>query len=288
MKVALVCPNCSETFYVKPVQAARRKYCSKACMASGYSRLMSGSGNLNYQNSARINARPIDLPACTKCGTRVPARRRKMCDRCFEENKQRSLVPVTCVYCMKEFRTYECYARRYCSRRCTDLHKRILQAGPNSVNWQGGKTSETRRVRASSEYKEWRDAVFSRDNYTCVECGRRRRPGDRVELHADHIESFSERPDLRLEVSNGRTLCVECHKDTLSYGFDPHVGRQWFRLEAGRPATLIDICSGKRSQKRLSRIEGVRASGAIVIVADSIDSFIRQWKEIFEPSSIPN
>lgn len=65
----------------------------------------------------------------------------------------------------------------------------------------------------SPEYKLWRKSVFERDNYTCIECGQ-----IGGILNADHIKAFSLFPDLRFDIKNGRTLCVNCHKKTDSYG----------------------------------------------------------------------
>ena len=62
--------------------------------------------------------------------------------------------------------------------------------------------------RFTPEYKEWRDVVFERDNYTCQDCGERG-----GELNAHHIKPYNEYPDLRVDVGNGITLCVECHKN---------------------------------------------------------------------------
>lgn len=87
------------------------------------------------------------------------------------------------------------------------------QRGANHPGWKGGITNENTRIRNSEEYKIWRKAVYQRDNYTCVWCGGR---GER--LNADHIKPFSLFPELRFEISNGRTLCVSCHKTTKSYG----------------------------------------------------------------------
>lgn len=86
--------------------------------------------------------------------------------------------------------------------------------GKNHHNWKGGVTSINDKIRKSREYKIWRNAVFERDNYTCVLCNLRG-----VELNADHIKSFAKHPELRLELSNGRTLCVTCHRNTDTYGF---------------------------------------------------------------------
>lgn len=85
--------------------------------------------------------------------------------------------------------------------------------GEKNVNWKGGITPENHRVRTSTEYKEWRKAVFERDNYTCQFCGKR----NRITLHADHIKPFAYYPDLRLDLNNGRTLCAPCHSKTDTY-----------------------------------------------------------------------
>lgn len=89
----------------------------------------------------------------------------------------------------------------------------LAKQGARNPNWRGGVTSEHKRLRNSAEYREWREAVFQRDNWTCQFCGVRGQ-----DLHPDHIKPFAYFPDLRFEVSNGRTLCIPCHKTTPTYG----------------------------------------------------------------------
>jgi 5-methylcytosine-specific restriction endonuclease McrA len=67
------------------------------------------------------------------------------------------------------------------------------------------------------EYKIWRTSIFERDGYTCVNCGIKSSTGVKVILHADHIKPFAYYPELRFEINNGRTLCIECHKKTDTY-----------------------------------------------------------------------
>lgn len=117
------------------------------------------------------------------------------------------VVVHACIDCGKVRKVWSPRPRLRC-KACEFKSRR----GAGNSNWKGGLKSEGAALRASPEYKAWRLSVFERDNYTCVSCGRR--GGD---LHADHIEPFSTHVSLRLELSNGRTLCVECHKKTPSY-----------------------------------------------------------------------
>lgn len=84
--------------------------------------------------------------------------------------------------------------------------------GKNSHLWRGGVSSRNHLERSSSKYRIWRKSVFERDNYTCQICGIRGGV-----LQADHIMPFALYIDLRYKLSNGRTLCVTCHKATDSY-----------------------------------------------------------------------
>lgn len=81
-------------------------------------------------------------------------------------------------------------------------------------NWKGGITPINAHIRASNEYKLWRKAVFERDNYQCIWGGKEHGK----KLHADHIKPFAYFPELRFAIDNGRTLCVDCHKTTDTYG----------------------------------------------------------------------
>jgi hypothetical protein len=81
-----------------------------------------------------------------------------------------------------------------------------IHSGEKSNFWKGGITSENKRLRMTFEQREWRKAVYERDNYTCQECNKRGGI-----LNAHHIMPFSTHPMLRTELSNGITLCQSCH-----------------------------------------------------------------------------
>lgn len=95
--------------------------------------------------------------------------------------------------------------------------KRPEMTGEKSKSWKGGITPINRAIRTCLEYKMWREAVFIRDNYTCIWCGVRSSVGTKVILNADHIKPFALYPELRFAIDNGRTLCTDCHKTTDTY-----------------------------------------------------------------------
>lgn len=95
-------------------------------------------------------------------------------------------------------------------------YKKGQLAKEKHPKWNGGITPEHLLIRGSPEYKQWRDGVFTRDNYTCVKCFKR--GGNLV---ADHIRSFSKYPELRLVLDNGRTLCENCNYEST------HILKEW-------------------------------------------------------------
>jgi hypothetical protein len=80
-------------------------------------------------------------------------------------------------------------------------------------NWKPSERSERHKAMGSKEYKHWRKFVFERDNYTCQSCG-----VSNVYIEADHIKPWCIYPELRYELSNGRTLCKPCHIKQPTYG----------------------------------------------------------------------
>jgi 5-methylcytosine-specific restriction endonuclease McrA len=94
----------------------------------------------------------------------------------------------------------------FCSRRCTDLFARTRR-GEHSPKWKGGRDRKRQHLMQHAQYKDWRAAVFARDDYTCRDCGVRGGT-----LNAHHRLTWRAHPDLRYDVSNGVTLCVPCHK----------------------------------------------------------------------------
>lgn len=99
------------------------------------------------------------------------------------------------------------------------------KTGELSHAWRGGTTAINVLIRQSIRYRDWRTAVFERDNYICQHCG------SRGNVQADHIKPLSHIIRYNSihtlqeaygckelwDVNNGRTLCIPCHKKTPTY-----------------------------------------------------------------------
>ncbi len=164
------------------------------------------------------------------------------------------MIKKTCPVCNKDYFTHLYLLRqgygKHCSAKCYGVDKKGYKPNKNQLralrlgrgwnkgkkspirekhwNWKGGITEPIIKIRRSFEYKNWRTAIFERDDYTCVLCSARNGEGKKVVLNADHYpRSFSEiisKNKITLyeeslncidlwDISNGRTLCLGCHRE---------------------------------------------------------------------------
>lgn len=151
-------------------------------------------------------------------------------------SRQRVLT-LKCSFCSKSYERYTAHIRGqkllYCSVTCRSAdpayraYMKLKQAespkwkardntNEKNPNWRGGKTKGRDKLQASKAYKEWRKAVYERDGYKCIEC---HVVGNGKNLNADHIKPYALYPELVFDVENGRTLCIDCHKATDTYGW---------------------------------------------------------------------
>lgn len=86
------------------------------------------------------------------------------------------------------------------------VRERALR-GEACHSYKDGRVAERRGQRFSQEYKRWRYDVFTRDGFTCQQCGDDR--GGNLVAH--HIEGFAENELKRFDVDNGVTWCRPCH-----------------------------------------------------------------------------
>ena len=158
---------------------------------------------------------------------------RQFCSNKCHYNSKNNLVINKCQNCGKEFFARPDHIKigwgRFCSKSCANQGKfnpLFNKRGNLNPNWKGGIVPLKRSLRTQYIYRQWRDDVFTRDNYICQECNKR---GGYLEAH--HKESWSiifDRNNIKTleeaincqelwNINNGITLCKDCHKKTLTY-----------------------------------------------------------------------
>lgn len=163
---------------------------------------------------------------CEVCGTekkrdknQMLRNKRNFCSRaCYEvwwkenvwgrgekNSKWKPKITVTCLSCEKQFEVAPSRKdkAKFCSYSCRARH---YFTGHNNPLWKDGVSGDNKKFRRSAAYAEWRNSIYRRDRWTCQKCGYKGK-----QLIAHHIKKFSDYPELRLELSNGITLCRKCH-----------------------------------------------------------------------------
>lgn len=196
----------------------KRKYCSNECQ---------------IKHRSQMRTRKIK---CSYCGNEIirklwdikNSNGRLFCDyNCFLKYKKKvNNTNVICDNCSKHFKkkNNQMFTKRnFCSRKCMGLWQSKNWIGKDSPGYVNGNCSLYHSIRNCSKYKEWRNAVFERDNYTCRMC-KDSRGGN---LNAHHIVFFSEilnkssiknfddadECELLWNIDNGITYCKSCHME---------------------------------------------------------------------------
>lgn len=182
------CLHCVKPFERRYAESyfeyAKRRYCSRVCGVE-----------------AR-RGRPLSEEHKRKVGEKSKGRKHRpeSIAKMSGENAHRwSGGKPKCTDCgcelanIKALRCFPCYSKQ--------------ATGEKAAHWLGGITPEKTKIRNSRQMIEWRKTIFERDDFTCQIC--KARGGH---LHAHHIVPFAVNESLRFEISNGQTLCKECHK----------------------------------------------------------------------------
>lgn len=206
------CLLCGKKYSVIIAKATKSKFCSRLCR---------DINNIKPKLPRVIKPKlPKKHYFCSLCKIIEVNRKTKYCKVC---RKNRNLIDVNCGICDKGFKIYKSTKLKsnhhYCSKLCLYKSVKLRQKGNKSWLWKGGLTDENRLLRNSSDVKNWRSSVFERDNYTCCSCGKHSSVLPKSSLTADHIKPWSLFPELRFNIDNGRTLCIECHKKTDTWGY---------------------------------------------------------------------
>jgi hypothetical protein len=191
----LICQICGKEYTIKSrVEEKTSKYCSKKCkdMAPRPQRKKTGEIKI-----CKFCGKSFYLAKCFK--------NRQYCSTsCYSSDNR---IEGVCLFCNKiAFVQKNRKKVIFCNKDCYTKWK-TYQIGEKSINWKGGITPLNARERKRSEYRQWRNTIFTRDDFTCQKCRKRG-----IEINAHHIKPFSKYEKLRYNISNGITLCVECHK----------------------------------------------------------------------------
>lgn len=200
-KINKTCQLCNKEFL--GIRKSR-VFCSKLCVNKKY-----------YLNKVKVGRLKLGIyKDCSFCGKSIylsPSKSKQnktYCKGC----KYKDSFNFPCKICSKPIYTQPAQlkyrARSTCSPECrSELRRR--RTIENRDYSKITKRQIDRAERGSKKANDWRKSVFERDNYTCQFCGIRG-----TYLEADHIKPWAYFPELRYELSNGRTLCKPCHNTT--------------------------------------------------------------------------
>jgi len=149
----------------------------------------------------------------------------------------------------------------------TKIQNGTILRGPRHPFWKGGRPWERFK---NPEYLAWRHAVLERDAYVCQHCGRQCKKRERG-LAAHHIKPYAEYPELRYDVSNGMTLCRQCHM-TL-HGKPPAI-QERIPCACGC-GTLIDTVDPYGRPRRYVNYHGAKGRS----MADSTKQLLRDQRK---------
>lgn len=207
-----ICEICGSCFIKNPkYKYHTRKTCSKECLSKSISSVHKGKkisrdviDRQKHTHRVTLLSKgfvPNDISIKCGCGGKKDPKA-KTCQNCFAEKKKHKRE---CVICGKHLYKKGIYTRT-CSVDCSKIHRINISRGSGNPRWKGGVKPIHQRIRSTNKYIDWRKSVYARDKFTCQDCGQ---VGG--QLHAHHIKEFATHPSLRLDINNGKTLCIKCH-----------------------------------------------------------------------------
>jgi hypothetical protein len=148
-------------------------------------------------------------------------------------------------------------------RSCDCLRAEASRArrGASHPSWRPDLSEgERARKRNVNRNREWRYAVYGRDEYTCQGCGAR---GGPIEAH--HLDAYNKYRRKRFLVSNGATLCASCHEEFhAKYGRGDNTAAQFRAFKASlRRSTATAGTPSVRAKRRAGRGLSCQKGGVV-------------------------
>jgi hypothetical protein len=181
------CIRCEKTFEDLKYKIKRRKYCSQRCYWDGIKENRSGKNHHYY--GKKLSKEHKAKMSESKKGKVSPRKGAKLSDE---------------------------------TRKKLSISHMGLFVGNKSALWKGGITKLNFQIRNCLKYKQWRTAIFERDNYVCQECNQ---IGGKLNaahypvsfssiLKENNIKNYKQALNCKKlwDTNNGKTACVKCHK----------------------------------------------------------------------------
>lgn len=141
--------------------------------------------------------------------------------------------------------------------------KKGKNTGVENPNWKGSKITNEVRERRSYETKIWRERCKERDGYRCTICG------SADLLHVHHILEFKNYPERRLDLNNGKTVCVFCHETIHQRTFPDWVtGRETTKK---LPISKLEKNEWKRFEIDPAILRWIRENNSIALIAEMFE-----------------
>lgn len=223
------CPVCGNKFrtILAKIKVGKGKFCSKECYLKDH-------GKNTWTNGI-----------CLGCGKEFNyiAHRKQVCcslscNTAWKKikNKDKKYTEIECPQCgckRNVLNSRLAVGRgKFCSKECYYHWMEKNRLGENAPAWKGGITPLYKAVRLSGKYRNWRNVVFKKDNYTCQMCGQI--GGSLIVDHIKGLAMIIKNNNIRntleasqceelWEIDNGRVLCYSCHTKTPNYGYHGRV-----------------------------------------------------------------
>jgi hypothetical protein len=171
-----------------------------------YGKIRKGASQMNKEkhfsaeHRRKISEANMGHPSWTKGMKHTDEAKRKVSEA--KKGKKRAKFSEAWLKSMSESHKKSARTKAHLKK----IHQNMF--GENNHGWKGGITKKNHTIRTSAEFRLWRKTIFEFDNFTCQCCGQH--GGD---LHPHHIFNFADFPEQRLNIENGITLCIACHRE---------------------------------------------------------------------------
>lgn len=187
------CKNCGEIKFNTKFPKIRKSYFNRE----------------NTCNTCRNNKRKKVSKVCPCCGITFETSRKNIycSEKCYHNYKVMNRIICHCEYCGKELHLtnadYERSKKHFCDKSCSGKY----HMKENNPSYNPDLDEEDRRLkRRIFGYKNFRDEVLKRDNYTCQITGEKD-----CELEVHHLNGYDNFKKLRLDIENAITISKKIH-----------------------------------------------------------------------------